>query len=134
MKPVYIFPLFNIVDGAYTDYEKRIYNDQIILTSDLSDKAVIEGNSFSRCYPNPFKTETAIEYYLQEPCYITIKIIDLDGRILRVLDNNEKNSGISRTTWDGKDKNGNTVTSGLYFYRIETSIGLTDIKSMIFLK
>ena len=115
LKPVYIFPLFNILDGTYSDYEKRIYNDQIILTSKSSDKAVAEGNSFSRCYPNPFKTETAIEYYLQEPCHITIKIIDLDGRILRILDSNEKNSGISRTTWDGKDEDGNTVTSGLYF-------------------
>lgn len=134
LKPVYIFPLFNSVDGTYTDYEKRIYDDQIILSSNFCDEAGTKENSLSRCYPNPFKTETAIEYYLPETCYVTIRIIDLHGRIIRILETGEKNSGISRTPWDGKDEDGNTVTSGLYFYRIETSMGLTDIKRMIFLK
>ena len=134
LKPVYIFPLLNTVDSTYSDYERRIYDDQIILTRNLNDIAVPERISFSRCYPNPFNTETTIEYYLPEPCRITIKIIDLQGKILRILDDGEKNSGISRTIWDGKDEDGNTVTSGLYFYRIETSTGLTEIKRMIFLK
>jgi flagellar hook assembly protein FlgD len=35
--------------------------------------------------------------------------------------------------WDGKDENGNLVTSGLYFYRIETSSGQVQTKRMIFL-
>jgi 3',5'-cyclic AMP phosphodiesterase CpdA len=134
MKPVYIFPLYNTLNGTYSDYERRIYDDQIVLTRSLSDIAVPEGISFSRCYPNPFNTETAIEYYLPEPCRITIKIIDFQGKIIRVLDDGEKNSGISRTIWDGKDEDGNTVTAGLYLYRIETSTGLTEIKRMIFLK
>jgi hypothetical protein len=143
LKPVYIFPMFDIATSDYSDYERRIYDDQIILTRHLSDLTVpVESIpvdkpdelSFSRSYPNPFSTETTIEYYLPEPCHATVKIFNMQGRILRILDDTNKNTGLFKTFWDGKDETGNIVPSGFYFYRIETTKGSSKNKQLIFLR
>ena len=133
LSPVYLFPLFN-TDGACSGYERRIYDDQIVVTRTKSDLEVADESSFSRSYPNPFNTDTSIEYFLSEPCHVTIKIFDLHGRILRIVENSEKNSGISTSIWDGKDEDGNAAASGYYFYRIETSTGQSEVKSMLYIK
>ena len=238
LKPVYIFPLLDTQDSTYSNFERRIYDDQIILTryyndivepveissftaistnngillnwetqtetgnygfevqrlieSEWNKVTFIKGNGtssqpnlyeyldtcaevlnpglelyyrlkqididsnfyysdsllvetisllpnipnkvlLSQSYPNPFHTETIIEYYLPEPCYVIMKIFDLQGRILKTLNDNKKYSGFYKTVWDGKDESGNLVPSGLYFYRIETSSGQVQSKRMIYL-
>ena len=141
LKPVYIFPLLNTVDSTYTNFERRVYDDQIILTRDLNDNAVpVELTSsyipdaFSKSYPNPFNIETTIEYYLPEPCHVKVTIYNLHSRVLRILDDSKKYVGFNKTIWNGKDENGNLVPSGIYFYRIETSIGQIQSKRMVFLR
>ena len=143
LKPVYVFPVFDNGSSAYSDYERRIYDDQIILTRHLSDLTVpVESIpvdkpdelSFSRSYPNPFSTETTIEYYLPEPCHATVKIFNMQGRVLRILDDAKRNSGFYKTAWDGKDETGNIVPSGFYFYRIETTKGSFQNKQLFFLR
>ncbi len=143
LKPVYIFPVMDSVDSTYSDYERRIYDDQIILTRRYSDIVVpVElteyydpiGLSFSRNYPNPFSFETTIEYFLSEPCQATIRIFNLEGKTLRILNDKIEYIGSHNIVWDGKDEYGNIVNSGIYFYRIETSSGQIQTNRLIFLK
>jgi hypothetical protein len=61
------------------------YSDSIMIKNGSPDK-MTDLSAFSRIYPNPFKTETMIEYYLTEPSLITIKVFDNQGRLLRILD------------------------------------------------
>jgi hypothetical protein len=131
LKPVYIFPLFDPNNSTYSGYERRIYEDEIILThiNKFPDQS-----SFSRNYPNPFTSETTIEYYIAEFSHVSIKVFDMQGRIIRILDDSDKNKGFFRTTWDGRNENGNAVNSGVYFYRIETGTGKMETRQMIFLK
>jgi hypothetical protein len=141
LKPVYIFPLLNTSDSTYSNYERRIYDDQIILTRYYTDAVVpIEhpsfyipnSSSFSKSYPNPFNIETSIEYYLPEPCNVTVKIYNMQGELLRILDNSKRNIGFYKSIWNGKDESGNTVSSGIYFYRIETSTGQIQSKRIVY--
>jgi 3',5'-cyclic AMP phosphodiesterase CpdA len=143
LKPVYIFPLLNTIDSTYSNFERRVYNDQVILTRYYTDAVVpVEltsfyipnSFSFSKSYPNPFNIETTIEYYLPEPCYVTVKIYNMQGKTIRILDDSKKYVGFYKTFWDGKDESGNIVTPGIYFYRIETSSGQMHSKQMVFLK
>lgn len=140
LKPVYIFPIFDITDSAYSKYERRIYDDQVTLTSYLSDinvfvENVLQGNqekySVSRSYPNPSDSMITIECILPEPCQVSIIIHNIQGKVIRTLEENKKCSGLFKTVWNGEDDNGNKVNSGLYFYRIETTSGLHETKQII---
>ncbi len=131
LKPVYVFPVFDPVSSTYSDYERRVYDDEIVLSRLIK---VPGTSSFSRSYPNPFKAETTIEYFLEGPCKVSVKIIDLQGKILRVLENGSRDKGFFSISWDGKDENGNNVASGLYLFRIETSLGQFETGRLVFMK
>lgn len=135
--------MLNSADSAYSLYERRIYDDEVTLTRNLSDLTVPvidvlqtrPGSLiFSRCYPNPFNTEIEIEYFLPESSRVTIRVFDLHGKIIRVLEERMIDPWFSRVVWDGKNEAGNSVSPGFYFYRIETSAGRTETGKIIYLK
>jgi hypothetical protein len=131
LEPVYVFPVFDRASSSSSDFERRVYNDEIILDFQSTNSDSI---SFSRCFPNPFKTETTIEYYLQSGCNVTIRIFDLQGKVLRTIYDNTGNTGYNAIKWDGRNESGNISGSGIYFYRIETSTGKMESKPIIFIR
>ncbi len=70
-------------------------------------------------YPNPFNPSTTIRYELRQASKVTLKIYNLLGQEVRTLINAQKSSGIHSVVWDGKNNQGQRVTSGVYFYRLE---------------
>jgi hypothetical protein len=83
--------------------------------------------------PNPFNPATTIRYYVPEPCRVTIDIYDVGGkRIMRLVDRMET-PGYREAEWNGRDKKGCMVTSGVYLYRL--SAGKEAVtKKMVLLK
>jgi hypothetical protein len=74
-------------------------------------------------YPNPFNPETWIPYQLTGPADVSISIYNVNGQMVRQLDLGSKLPGHytdkSRAAyWDGKNKAGEEIASGLYFYSI----------------
>ncbi len=72
-------------------------------------------------YPNPFNPETWIPYHLAKTADVSISIYTADGQLVRTLALGQQASGIyysrSRAAyWDGKNRVGENVASGLYFY------------------
>jgi len=142
LRPVYIFPLFNSAGSEYSLFERRIYNDEVTLTRYLSDLTVSvtdvlpdrpDNTLFSRCYPNPFSSEIELEYFLPESSHVTIKVFDLSGKVIRILEESNNDSGVLKVVWDGKNEAGNYAQDGLYIYRIETSSGLAETGKIIYL-
>jgi hypothetical protein len=142
LRPVYIFPLFNSADSAYSLYERRIYNDEVTLTRNLSDLTVPVEDVltdrpgrfiFSRSYPNPFNSEIEIEYFLPESSNVTISVFNLQGKVIRIVEESKKDTGLYKIVWDGKNESGNFVPHGFYFYRIETSAGQTETRKIIYM-
>ncbi len=142
LRPVYIFPVFNSAGSEYSLFERRIYNDEVTLTRYLSDLTVSvtdvlqdrpDNFLFSRSYPNPFSSEIEIEYFLPEPSHAKIRVFDLRGKVIRILQESKIDSGYSKIIWDGKNEAGNSVPHGFYFYRIETSAGLTETRKIIYM-
>jgi hypothetical protein len=70
-------------------------------------------------YPNPFTTETIIEYRLHAPARVTVSIVDASGRQIAVLEERDKQTGAYSLTWDGINNSGAAVDAGLYFVRIK---------------
>ena len=70
-------------------------------------------------FPNPFNPTTQIEYQLPEQTRVRLAVYDILGRQVRMLVDAVQNRGVYHVTWDGKDRYGHTLSSGIYFYRIK---------------
>jgi hypothetical protein len=71
-------------------------------------------------YPNPFGEETTLAYTLKGKRAVTIEIYDVLGRRVRtLLKEKEQEAGLHRLQWEGENRYGTPVGSGVYFYRIE---------------
>jgi hypothetical protein len=69
-------------------------------------------------YPNPFNNSTTIRFNNPYPQKISIKIYDLAGALVHELINEEVNAGYNNIIWDGRNSDGESVSSGVYFYQI----------------
>ncbi|HEX7071380.1 MAG TPA: T9SS type A sorting domain-containing protein, partial [Rhodothermales bacterium] len=84
-------------------------------------------------YPNPFNPTTTFSYSLPETGKVTIQIFDITGRRVRVLVNEEKEAGIYKVQWDGRNDAGAQVASGMYLYQIRSG-SFVDAKKMMLVK
>ncbi len=97
-----------------------------------SDKSLSSPQLFQN-YPNPFNLNTSIPFYLSEMNDITIDIYNIKGKLIISLTNKQEEVGYSEFLWDGRDKYGSSVSSGIYFYRFQID-DFTQVKKMLFLK
>ncbi len=81
-------------------------------------------------FPNPFNPETTISFEMPEPSKVRILIFNRLGQKVRTLLNENKAAGRYNVIWNGTDDVGNKVSSGIYFYQIETE-KLIATKKMI---
>ena len=89
-------------------------------------------------YPNPFNPETWIPYQLSEVSTVTVKIYDIRGHLVRTIDVGHKPVGYYLTReraayWDGQNQNGESVSSGVYFYTLSAS-DYTETRRMVIVK
>lgn len=70
--------------------------------------------------PNPFNSSTRLSYQLAEDQSITLAIYNMLGAEIRRLEQGAKSKGVHTVLWDGRDDNGQMVTSGLYFCYLRT--------------
>ncbi|MGE5498376.1 MAG: LamG-like jellyroll fold domain-containing protein [Syntrophothermus sp.] len=84
-------------------------------------------------FPNPFNLSTRIRYSLPDDSYVIIKIFNALGSEVARLDEGWKSKGVWDTEFSGHTKQGNTLSSGLYIYRIEAA-GRTQSKAMLLIK
>jgi Secretion system C-terminal sorting domain/FG-GAP-like repeat len=66
-------------------------------------------------YPNPFNPSTKIKYELNTNSYVRLSIFDLKGLLVEILTNKRQSAGKYEV-----DFNAEGITSGVYFYRLET--------------
>jgi Peptidase family C25/Propeptide_C25/FlgD Ig-like domain/Peptidase family C25, C terminal ig-like domain len=71
-------------------------------------------------HPNPFGGDTTIRYQLPAPGELQLKVFDATGRLVRTLIDGTVASGPHMTSWDGTNDRGQSVGSGIYFYRLDT--------------
>jgi len=85
-------------------------------------------------YPNPFNPETTISFSLSEQSsFVTLDIFNVRGQQVRTLVNEQLTSGFYTYVWDGKSDTGRSVTSGIYFYKMQNA-DYTRTRKMILLK
>jgi hypothetical protein len=74
--------------------------------------------SIGQPYPNPFNATVTIRYALPQDGKVAITVYNILGRKVNTLLDEYKPAGYHTLVWDGKDSQGNSVASGVYFYRV----------------
>ncbi len=74
--------------------------------------------------PNPFNPETKISFGLPAPQAVTLRVFDTSGRLTRTLLNgNRFDAGFHSLSWDGRNDQSQSVSSGIYLYLLEAESG-----------
>jgi hypothetical protein len=71
-------------------------------------------------YPNPFNPTTTIRFTLNKPSHVKLSIYDLVGHEIDTLTDTFQNSDEYSVVWNATDDKNRPVTSGVYFYQLET--------------
>ena len=107
----------------YTD-KKLPTPDEDILNSIETEPGVTHVFSLAQNYPNPFNPSTTIAFELAKSAQVEIKIFDILGREVTMLLNDHITAGKYEIKWDGKNRHGIYVGSGVFIYHINaTSAG-----------
>ena len=90
-------------------------------------------NCLGNNYPNPFNPETTISYQLPENSEVELAVYNLKGQKVKQLVSDQLSAGQYSVVWNGKDDNGKSVSSGIYFYKMKTD-NFEKTKKMILMK
>lgn len=94
--------------------------------------ALSEQTKLGQNYPNPFSNETTIPFELKEATHIKISLFNLLGQEVCTLINKQMPSGEHTVLWDGSDKNGNSVSEGIFFCKMESGFHSIQMGKIIF--
>ncbi len=89
--------------------------------------------SLSQNYPNPFNPTTTISFDLPQNTKVSLVVYNLLGQQVKVLIDQELEAGTHNVLWNSTNDDGKNISSGVYFYKLETS-DFSDTKKMVLLK
>ena len=72
-------------------------------------------------YPNPFNPQTYIRYTIPVPSKVLLRIYNVLGEEIVTLVNDIEDPGVRSVVWNGTDRRGLIVATGVYFYRLEAT-------------
>ena len=123
----------HLSDDGSEVFQRGLANLERLLNSVIPEKTALLPN-----YPNPFNPETWIPYDLAQDADIYIHIYNVKGESIRQLSLGFQTAGTYRTPsraayWDGRNAQGETVASGIYFYTLHAG-NVKAIGQMVIIK
>jgi len=89
--------------------------------------------SLAQNYPNPFNPSTTIEFNMADNGHVKVDVFNLLGQHVKTLLDGQAEAGFNQVQWDGTNNTGESVASGVYFYRLSAD-NYTETKKMTLLK
>lgn len=105
----------------------------LVTASGVESPGVVSRVSLLPSSPNPFRESATIAYSVPAAGRVRIAVYDVAGRLVRTVVDDDVEAGLHATQWDGRDRSGTAVASGVYFCRIE-ACGTSDTRSIVVLK
>ena len=107
-------------EGWYID-DISVTTDRVTGTEDPVSGIPAATRLLHAC-PNPFNPATRIPFELAADGHVELSIYDVSGRLIRTLCGKRFEAGTHSAAWDGRDKAGRQVSSGVYFCRLKTGV------------
>ena len=114
----------NVSEGEY----QIIASKESIGTDQLPANYFLAANR-----PNPFNPTTVIQLGLPKDTYVRLTVYNILGQEVMELANGDYPAGIHDFIWNGKDENGQSVSSGIYLYHVKTD-QFAQTRKMILMK
>jgi hypothetical protein len=127
-------------EGSYIEITNGLLSDGSYGVNDLRGPVSVrvetrpEVYALADNYPNPFNPETTIKYQLPEAGIVTLEVYNMLGQVVRTLVNEHQNAGRYAVQWNAANDNGQPLSSGIYFYRVQAGQEFQSVKKMLLLK
>ncbi|OQY40245.1 MAG: hypothetical protein B6226_00245 [Candidatus Cloacimonetes bacterium 4572_65] len=116
--------------AIYTLGESESSNSVSVNLTSATDTDLIITNKLIGNNPNPFNPSTTISFsVISSSSFVKIDIYNIKGQHVKRLLNKQLHSGNHSVLWNGNDSNGNSVSSGIYFYKLQNE-GFISTKKM----
>ncbi len=130
--PVFTFP--SVTVPFKKQLKLIVGNEDFLRNNNLGINEIPFNFVLHQNFPNPFNLSTTIRYGLPTQSNVTLKIFNALGEEVAVLlKNKSTDAGYHIHMWNGLNKYGLEISSGIYFYRIETE-SFSQTKKMIITK
>lgn len=109
----------------------------VLMLDDPTDVSYLDGVglptafALKQNYPNPFNPNTDVQFDVPRNCHVNIAVYNVLGHKVRNLIDKELAAGTYVATWDGKNEAGKSVSSGIYFYRMNAEEFVATKKMML---
>jgi hypothetical protein len=74
-----------------------------------------------QAYPNPFGSSTTISFNLPADGQVSLKIYNVLGQVVKTVCDGQRTAGVHKISWRGDDESGQSVSNGIYLYRLVTN-------------
>ena len=130
-----IYPTYNEAHHSLliTYYGLNDWGEVFLDPTNTSSPKLYNTSALLQIFPNPFADYTNIQFELKNNTHVRIKVLDSSGRTINTLVNEKKQAGIYKTFWNGKNKSGQKVSNGTYYFRLTVN-GYTETQSILLLK
>ncbi|MFO7914108.1 MAG: C1 family peptidase [Candidatus Krumholzibacteriales bacterium] len=102
--------------------------------TDSENRDAIRRFALSSNIPNPFNPLTRIDFNVPRQARVRISVYDIRGRLVATLVDREFSPGSYHTVWNGKNRQGTKVASGIYFCRMKGGEKFLETRKMVLLR
>ncbi len=116
----------------------KLYAQNVQLDGELGpsvsvDDVVLTFTPSLKMYPNPFNPSTTIKYTIPADEKVKLSIYNIKGQLIKTLIDETQIAGEHSIIWNGRNESNQPVSSGIYFYKMETK-NISEIKKCVLLK
>jgi hypothetical protein len=122
-----------LTEGIYFDNIGVYYVYTITGVEPVASVPRSERATLAKVFPNPFNPSTTIEFSVPSAGPALVRIFDVQGKAVATVVKESLSAGVYRVRWDGTSDEGRTLSSGVYFARLE-SPGGRDSKRLLMIK
>jgi len=128
------YDITGVVDYSYGSFKIEPRNSSDVDISSSIQNEIVDIKVILSNYPNPFNPSTMISFSVKDAVRRTnLVIYNLKGQIVKQLVSEELPVGQHSVNWNGTDDSDHSVSSGIYFYKLNTGND-QQIKKMILMK
>ena len=103
-------------------------------TASLSLRTLPAAFSLADNFPNPFNPATTIKYALPQAADVELTVYNVVGQPVRTLVAEHQSAGHYVVEWDATNDSGYSLSSGMYFYRLQAGEEFHEVKKMLLIK
>jgi hypothetical protein len=111
-------PAASATEGDVLPVEDDNFSTDPVVAEKAAGNSLPKEFALRGSYPNPFNASAQISFALPQAGSVRLEIYNILGQPVRTLLDGDQPAGERSVLWDGTDRNGRVLSSGIYFYKI----------------